>query len=439
MIFEPPHDITLERELLGSAFISTALHDEVCRVAEDLLYIPAHRKLHTAMRRMQAAGCVLTPGALIDEVSRDMQELREGWQVAVFECFDAIQVATLDTCKHLQARLQALSDRRFLRDIGMQALDLSAQEADIKNSMATLGTALIQRRAGIDANSLQQAGRVARGIYDELGLPYSDVRCGTGFAVLDNKFGRVRRGWLNFITGRPSSGKTAFSLQQAVNLAVKEGPVLYASLEMDAEECAIRLLSVLAQAGAKYFQARQFPPDRAGYDGHTRSRKAVEILEQSGLYISGPIAGVADIRRDVQRVIAQTGKPLVAVFIDRLEELTDVKEFKGDATPAVRYCSTMLKHAAKELHVPIWCLVQMNRNAESRTDKHPILSDLQHSGALEQDGRMILAMYREKPPGTGITEPHFAEVLCLKNMSGPTGAARFLFRPASTTFEEAEP
>ena len=81
------------------------------------------------------------------------------------------------------------------------------------------------------------------------------------------------------------------------------------------------------------------------------------------------------------------------------------------------HISVELKNIAKELDVPVFALAQMNRQAETRTDKTPMVSDLKESGSLEQDADTIVFTYRntavDKRPGDDESY-----VICRKNRHG---------------------
>lgn len=87
-----------------------------------------------------------------------------------------------------------------------------------------------------------------------------------------------------------------------------------------------------------------------------------------------------------------------------------------------------LKGLAKELHIPVVLLSQLNRDAEKRKNPRPRLVDLRESGAIEQDADVVLGIYRAPD------EPEVAELICLKQRNGPLGMVRVAFREKIASF-----
>ena len=100
--------------------------------------------------------------------------------------------------------------------------------------------------------------------------------------------------------------------------------------------------------------------------------------------------------------------------------------------------SRSLKALARELNVPVVALSQLSRKVEDRPDKHPMLSDLRESGAIEQDADVVMFLYREDYYNKETENVNVSEVIIAKQRNGPTTTIKLAWLPEYTQFHDLE-
>jgi replicative DNA helicase len=252
----------------------------------------------------------------------------------------------------------------------------------------------------------------------------------TGFINLDQYTSGLQPSDLIIVAGRPSMGKTAFALDMARNAATQaEIPVLIFSLEMSRQQLATRMLCSEARVDAHRL--------RSGYIGERdwpRLTSAAGVLSEAPIYIDdSPAMSVLQMRAKARRLKADRGLGLVVV--DYLQ-LMSGRSGADRREQEISEISRSLKALAKELHLPVIALSQLNRKVEDRTDKRPVMADLRESGAIEQDADVILFIYRDEMYDENSKQKGIAEIIIGKQRNGPSGVrVNLAFLNQYTRFE----
>jgi replicative DNA helicase len=257
----------------------------------------------------------------------------------------------------------------------------------------------------------------------------------TGFTKLDELTSGLQNGELIIVAGRPSMGKTAFSLNVARNAAVLgKTPVAIFSLEMSRDQLALRLLCAEARVDAHGVRTGTL----ADHEWQKLST-CVGTLAESPIYIDDtPGMGVLEMRAKARRLKKEKGRGLLIIDYLQLMEGPRSAESRQQEISTI---SRSLKALSKELAVPVIALSQLSRAVEVRGgEKRPMLSDLRESGAIEQDADVVLFIYR--PEFYGITtdeDGHSvegrAEVIIGKQRNGPVGTIHLSFVKQWAKFE----
>lgn len=243
----------------------------------------------------------------------------------------------------------------------------------------------------------------------------------TGFKSLDNILAGLQPSDLVIVAGRPSVGKTAFTLNVAHNIAVKEQiPVAIFSLEMSKEQLVDRLLA--AEAGIDSWKLRTGNLDDNDF---LKINHAYGTLAEAPLYIDdSSMVNVMEVRTKCRRL--QTEHGLGAVIIDYLQLMSGNNP--ENRTQEVSAISRSLKGLARELNVPVIALSQLSRAVESRPSKIPMLSDLRESGSIEQDADVVMFLYRDEVYNEDTERKGIMDVLVRKHRNGPIGQAELFFK-----------
>lgn len=285
-------------------------------------------------------------------------------------------------------------------------------------------------------NTMKHVRDVMSGVVDKLDALY--MREGTdevtglrsGLDDLDTKTTGLQPGQLVILAARPSMGKTSLALNITEHVALKEGKnVAFFSLEMINEQLGMRLLASVAR-----INAQRVSVGRVNDDEWSSITYAVNKLVEAGIYLDEESTlNVNDIRARSRRLHRELKGELGLIVIDYLQLISvDGADNRANAMAEV---TRSLKLLAKELHLPIIALSQLNRGLEQRPNKRPVMSDLRDSGGLEQDADNIYFIYRDEVYNPDSPNKGIAEIIVAKQRNGPIGTVATTFVPHLMRFE----
>jgi replicative DNA helicase len=256
----------------------------------------------------------------------------------------------------------------------------------------------------------------------------------TGYEDLDKLTAGLQPSDLIIVAGRPSMGKTAFSLNVAANAAFAGVGVAVFSLEMAKEQLVLRMLCSEARVNnskvrSGYLAERDFP----------KLANAAGRLHEALIYIDDtPAISVLELRAKARRLVRDRTKKVGLIVIDYLQLMRGMGG-ASNREQEISEISRSLKALAKELAVPVIAISQLNRRVEDRGDRRPMMSDLRESGAIEQDADVIMFIYRDEVYNQNSEEKGKAEIIVAKQRNGPIDTVDLTFLNEFMRFENYTP
>ena len=462
-----PANIEAEQALLGALLYDNAAFE---RLGDHLqarhFYEPFHERLFAAIETNIRKGQLAEPILLAEQFNRD----------PAFEELGGVRYLA-DLVNRAPPAANAPDYANAVYDLALRR-DLIRIGGDI-STMAQQGDADLDARDQIEAAEQQlyqlaETGGVSSGFVN-----FADALRGavamaaeahsrdgglaglsTGLLDLDQKIGGMHPSDLMILAARPSMGKTSLACNVAFDVArnyawepqpdgskktVRGGVVAFFSLEMSAEQLAMRLLAEASGVSGDRLRKGEIDAMEFG-----RIRDAALEIQEAPLYIdaTGGIT-LAKLVARARRLKRMVGLDLI--IVDYLQLITTGAGGPDNRVQEVSMITQGLKALAKELNVPVMALSQLSRQVENREDKKPQLSDLRESGSIEQDADMVMFVYREEyylsrlEPREGTPE-HFtwqeqvdqvkglAEVIIGKQRHGPIGNVKLSFNSDTTKF-----
>ena len=440
----PPQSIEAEQSVLGGLLLDNSAWDRAGDLLSDSdFYRFEHRLIYAAIGGLVNA----TKPADVITVFEQLQSLGKAEECGGLVYLNAL-AQSVPSAANLRRYAEIVRERAILRKL-IAASDEIATNAfnpqgrpvaqildEAEGKIFQIGEEGARARQGLqsmDQLIVQLIDRVNE-LHENGAEEVTGVR--TGFYDLDRMTAGLQPGDLIVLAARPSMGKTAFALNIAENVAVKEElPVLVFSMEMGASQLALRLVGSLGRIDQTHLRTGRLTDDEWG-----RLAEAVDRLKLARLYIDEtPGLTAAELRARARRMARQYGQ-LGLIVIDYLQLMSGSSSGDENRATELGEISRGLKALAKELQCPVIALSQLNRSVETRNDKRPMMSDLRESGAIEQDADIIMFIYRDDYYNKEASkEPGVTEIIIAKQRNGPVGTVKLTFLKPFTRFDNLAP
>lgn len=429
----PPHSIEAEESVLGGILLDNdAVNIAMERLRGEDFYRPDHGLIFEAMIELT------DKREPIDVISLGQQLRSKG---VLEQCGGTDNLARLAGAVPSAANVGYYA--KIVKEMALRRKIIHEASAVVENAFEMEGEveefldSTEQRILGVSEHRvrpsffkvgdvIQESIKLVEKLYDQK-QPVTGVP--TGFEDLNKLTAGFQASDLIIIAARPSMGKTALALCMAQHIGIREKlPVAFFTLEMSKEQLVLRMLCSEARVDSSKV--------RTGHLGERDFPRLVEaasrIAEAPVFLDDTPAITVTEMRAKSRRLHREQGLGLIVV--DYLQ-LMRSPAYSHSREQEISDISRSLKALAKELSVPVIALSQLNRSVESRNDKHPQMSDLRESGAIEQDADIIMFIYRDEVYNEASADKGIAELGIAKHRTGPTGTVRLAFFPEYTRFD----
>ncbi|MEO8446053.1 MAG: replicative DNA helicase [bacterium] len=437
----PPNALELESKILGSVLIDNSVMNDVVQLLEPKhFYRPSHGIVYQAMINLDGKKEPLDPHTLKEELKR-LGKLEEIGGIEYI-----IELTTsISTSANVEFYTRIVFEKFILRNL----ISISSKIVDkcfdpTSNTFSILDDA--EQRILDVSESLSkkkilsvkdELDHLIKVIGDQRENKSAIVGVPTGLTELDDLTSGFQKSELIVIAGRPSHGKTAFSMNIARNAAVDHGKsVAIFSLEMSFRELLLRLLAGEARVDGVKLKTGRSTPDEWKRVLHNYHKLKTNLFIDDTSELT-----ILEIRAKARRMKMDFGIDMIVVDYLQLVRGPENSERRD---LEVAYVSRGLKALAKELDIPVVACAQLNRAIEQRgKEKRPQLADLRESGAIEQDADVVIFVHRPIMSGMKVNQddPDYeeqlrkAEIIIGKQRNGPVDDFNLIFLREYAKFE----
>ncbi|MFA5379294.1 MAG: DnaB-like helicase C-terminal domain-containing protein [Dehalococcoidia bacterium] len=453
----PVQNTELELAVLGGIMLEPKSAYPIASVILDKsdFYLEGNGIIFEIMGELQAKGIPPDAVAVSTELKARGLLDKAGGQGVLFGMLNSVPTAA--NVEHHARLVRDMASFRLLIRASSEIIDEAyAQEMQFNElaENAIAAVAQLQARGGdlpcVAVSTLTE--RIFRAVCERAEAVQADRAAGktpkltsglmTGYPSVDRMLGGLKPGEVTVVAGQTGSGKSAFALNVARNVAFDKVASAYYNVEMSDSQAGHRALSMLTHRGSSGVSVRDMDLGDLTQQQINSLKDAKKISQQLPVYfISKGIMRISDIRAHLGRMMRE--RKVRLLIVDYLQILTEAREQeRWGRTQQVSGLSRGIKNLALDFNIPVLELSQLNREIDaSRGDprarnngkpagstRPPRLSDLRESGSIEQDADNVLFLYN--PWGDAEPMPdhmHSLELIVAKNRNGPCGKTRLLW------------
>ncbi|MEG0735301.1 MAG: replicative DNA helicase, partial [Longicatena sp.] len=393
---ELPHSNEAEQSILGAMMIypnvASIVYDQGLGAKD--FYLDIHQRIFSAMMDIGESGKPVDVTTLVSRLQDTEQLNLVGGADYIIKLSD-----TAISSANSTYYIEIIKSRAHLRHL-IETAELIAEDgfdtaSDLDEVMDKAEREILKVTRSRRATDFKSSRDVLSTVMQELiKLRSSDnhvTGIKTGYNDLDRITNGFQRGDLIILAARPAMGKTAFALNLALNASFyNPGAIAIFSLEMPAEALMKRILSAKSSVQSNKLRSGNIDDN----EFNKLNESANELMATKLFVDDSSNIKISEVFSKCRKLRSEHGLDLVV--IDYLQLISGSGKGGGDnRQQEISEISRSLKGLAREMECPVIALSQLSRSVESRPDKHPMLSDLRESGAIEQDADIVMFLYRD--------------------------------------------
>ena len=427
-----PHNFLAEKMILSCLLInSEAIEIAIETIPTEAFYFKNHREIYKSIVFMHSNKLPIDILTLTTFLQENGLLEKIGGVKVLLELINQIP-----NLIYLEEYIRLVKDkflRRSLIKLGYEIINSSyITNLPLENIFNNLENELFALNNEIKIQKLSSSAELLNDLFYELKDKFLNPTLPglkSGFYDLDLLTQGFQKSDLIIIAGRPSTGKTALSLNIILNVIKNSKlPVLFFSLEMSNKQIMYRLLSMEAN-----IDQTRLKNGKLYQNDWIKLNKIIKILSKLPLFIDDSAnLSVNDIRSKIKTIISEQTK-IGLIVIDYLQLMQNLNIKNSNRVQELSQITRYLKNIAREFNVPIIALSQLSRNVENRLNQKPILSDLRESGSIEQDADLVLMLYKNKSSSQA---SQLTELIIAKQRNGPIGTIKLKFNEKQTKFSD---
>ncbi len=407
-----------ECSLIGDILLKPEIFAEcVCVLSPDSFTLPKARRVYSECLKLRSQGIETDPLTVVAATGNEKEDYKEFLLLcrkmsistenyhALIEQIrtEEIKRRTTQFCSRIKEEINNLSPDEIRERVSSL---LSSYDTAKYNSAETIGS--------MYSHFMQY-------------LSEDNKQILTGFEKVDNTV-TIDKGDFVVIGGRPSSGKTAFALQLALNIA-KTHKVAFFSLETGSVKIFTRMLSSVTSTDIRTLRSRDMLKD-SSEENSAVWQKINDFVIDAEKHIDFtfvPASGwtASQIRSKAVQLGAEV------IFIDYLTLIRDKSKSPYERATEI---SMQLHTLAQSEGITVFALAQLNRQSEHQD--LPSMADLRESGQIEQDADSIFLISSKRITDTSLFARRTLNIV--KNKDGDTGEIDLIFEGKYQRFREEQ-